>query len=792
MPRIHAIARLVRRLSKDAPCCKWLAIYATTNTSRNLCHLTIKVRFAPPPSYLNLQLTVNRIPLNDDKHEKAVRFQSRQALYDLQINNLRAAAVSPMRRVSGHDGARGSHGSPHTPQGTISHEVGLNGDIMAAAAGKSMTPLQRVPILANYEAWIKMATDNKINAANSWNFALIDYFHDMSLLKEGDSVNFQKASCTLDGCVKIYTSRVDSVATETGKLLSGLADGQSKRNASRADDSQGQEGEDGEDSENEDGTKKRTKKKATRSSEATLANGFSSLQLKKFELEFSVDPLFKKASADFDEGGAKGLLLNHLAIDAQGRIVFDSSDDVDKQNDQEEVGAEEGQETDLLNQESLDQSDIHADTETDTRPDIDLNSLRTKFFADLNILDSQDICPSLKNFDLGDPASALDIPFLKDAATAGENSPGTIEDGHDPIQFDNGAADDDDGNMGGFDVLVEVPFGQGGEVWAQEAALESQRRTHTNDYHGDEDGGGTEPNEVTTFDADSSQYGVGLIHGKGALQHDNILSYFDNTMAKNWAGPEHWKIRRVKDSDKQSTIAPKRKEKEAFEIDFSSPLDSMLADVIYTTATSTSTITLPKAQQKSKTRNLLPDDKHFNSRQLLSLFLKPKARLGSRRKLSRPSVPKPNATREIDEAYWATQDATANQDDNAEPGTRGDYDANFFQDDGALFPTGLPEDDDDDFADARDRFSPIPEGNIGEANPSIDGITNNNNTTTNAQSAAFGSQLVTQSNRLRPEYVQYARVAKKVDIRRLKDEIWKGMGYTDVSNLSIYLSIDQG
>lgn len=31
------------------------------------------------------------------------------------------------------------------------------------------------------------------------------------------------ASCTLDGCVKIYTSRVDSVATETTKLLGGLA-----------------------------------------------------------------------------------------------------------------------------------------------------------------------------------------------------------------------------------------------------------------------------------------------------------------------------------------------------------------------------------------------------------------------------------------------------------------------------------------------------------------------------------------------------------------------------------------
>lgn len=71
----------------------------------------------------------------------------------------------------------------------------------------------------------------KINATNTWNFALIDYFHDMSLLRniDGDgSINFQKASCTLDGCVKIWTSRVDSTATAVGKLMSGLAEEHSK------------------------------------------------------------------------------------------------------------------------------------------------------------------------------------------------------------------------------------------------------------------------------------------------------------------------------------------------------------------------------------------------------------------------------------------------------------------------------------------------------------------------------------------------------------------------------------
>lgn len=124
-----------------------------------------------------------------------------------------------------------------------------------------VTPMKRVPILANFEEWMKMATDNKINATNSWNFALIDYFHDMSLLREGDGVNFQKASCTLDGCIKIYTNRVDSVATETGKLLSGLADsGNKKKKGGERDDGADSEEDDGEEDDGEGGVKKRKKR----------------------------------------------------------------------------------------------------------------------------------------------------------------------------------------------------------------------------------------------------------------------------------------------------------------------------------------------------------------------------------------------------------------------------------------------------------------------------------------------------------------------------------------------------
>jgi condensin complex subunit 2 len=609
----------------------------------------------------------------------------------------------------------------------------------------------------------------KINAANSWNFALIDYFHDMSLLKEGDGVNFQKASCTLDGCVKIYTSRVDSVATETGKLLSGLADSGNKKSKGGDEDAQA-EGDEDEDGEGEDGVKKKTKKKATRSSEATLAPSFAQLQLKKMELEFSVDPLFKKASADFDEGGAKGLLLNHLQIDPYGRIAFDSSDDA--QAEPEELEGEA----------------VDATTTKEPQSEIDVASLGLRFFPDLELLHEQDICPSMKTFELGGGSDALDIPLLNSDDWRKDQSP--VKKEADTQNFDDDAPmmggfdDDDDGVVGGFDVIGmdEVGFGEGGEAWAREAAITTQPRPGNaeNNFRGEE-GDQALGDEVGSYEANSAQYGIALVKDKD-FDRENILSYFDQALQKNWAGPEHWRIRKIKDSAKPATTT-KRKEKEPFEIDFMAPFTQAVADMIYTPATSNSTISLPKAQWKSKTRNLLPDDKHFNSRQLLRLFLKPKARIGARRAVPQQQQSYgggaqshendlPEAA-EMDEAYWARQqhaNAAAADMVDEEQTPLGNYDANFFQDDGLALPGLGGDDDDDHFADAQETFAADGLSQPIDALPPIDG----------PQESGFGTQLVTQSRRIRPEYVQYARVAKKVDIRRLKEEMWKDM---DVKSL---------
>ncbi len=113
-----------------------------------------------------------------------------------------------------------------------------------------------------------------------------------------------------------------------------------------------------------------------------------------------------------------------------------------------------------------------------------------------------------------------------------------------------------------------------------------------------------------------------------------------------------------------------------------------------------------------------------------------------------------------------------------------DYDANFFQDDALPF-AGDDDDDVDEFADARDHFSPgIGGGDMGVTETV--GVTGafNGLTVTNPADLAFGTMLVTQNRRVRPEYVQYARVAKKVDVRKLKEEIWKGMDLEKLETVS--------
>lgn len=71
-------------------------------------------------------------------------------------------------------------------------------------------------------AWLKAAAENKITTKNTWRSTLIDHFKNIEEFRERHGINFLKASCALDGCAKVYSTRVDDVSENAMRLLEGF------------------------------------------------------------------------------------------------------------------------------------------------------------------------------------------------------------------------------------------------------------------------------------------------------------------------------------------------------------------------------------------------------------------------------------------------------------------------------------------------------------------------------------------------------------------------------------------
>ena len=135
---------------------------------------------------------------------------------------------------------------------------------------------------------------------------LIDHLG--SLIKEdsGDrdnrgGVNFQKASCTLDASVKIYSHRVDDTWSSSFRILENLS-----RNNQNGD-------EDGDDSNGPKAARVGSKSISNRLNlTATIEKNISTLNAETLDCEHTADPMFHKMSQAFDEGGAKGMLMANL------------------------------------------------------------------------------------------------------------------------------------------------------------------------------------------------------------------------------------------------------------------------------------------------------------------------------------------------------------------------------------------------------------------------------------------------------------------------------------------------
>lgn len=170
-----------------------------------------------------------------------------------------------------------------------------------------------------YSKIIQMSTENKINDKNSWSLDLIDHMSDLIKDETNDrgekGVNFQKASCTIEASVKIYTHRVDDTLNLSSKIIENL------RGNIAAEEKQDEDIENPKDS---------TTKPAKRThSIKTIEKNVENLNAEKIEKEHIADPLFHKMSKAFDEGGAKGMLMTNLRLLDTGSTLLFSCTDLD-------------------------------------------------------------------------------------------------------------------------------------------------------------------------------------------------------------------------------------------------------------------------------------------------------------------------------------------------------------------------------------------------------------------------------------------------------------------------------
>ncbi|TIB00128.1 hypothetical protein E3P96_02713 [Wallemia ichthyophaga] len=684
-------------------------------------------------------------PLNDSgSPDKSTSNGSRRQSLIRQRKSLLAAAATNRRQSISADGdddaaekrrRRKSHyldddSNKHSP----SHKSkGANVGSRVARHKLATTiapqPAGNAPALSmdvmttNFEEWMKMATDNKINAANTWNFALIDYFADMSLLRNDDSqnsINFQKASCTLDGCVKIWTSRVDSVATEAGKLINGLSAGGTNDREEASEDR--------DDSDAEEVTEKVSKKRRAPRTGSTLVNDFNSLKAKEFELELAIDPLFKKTSADFDEGGAGGLLMNHLGVDGVGRVIFDSSD-VAMVEDEDEYN------------------------ENEQDPRIDIAELQSKFLPSIQELDEKEICPSLSTFKFSLNPTEDDVtenPFERPVTPLEDRA--AAEDAED--DFNGGGADMADAPMDDFfeSAANEEPVEIDDDAWAVNPNVAANAGGVDDDGWNIPDSvaeGGNQQQQLPTLnDPFNPSAGGNMVMSSVPINSEGMFDYFDKNLTKGWAGPEHWGVRRSVNRDAAS--APKKEKSKEDKtipmIDFDEPTTSNSKTLFApptTKGAGSASIFMPKKNRDGD--NLLPDDIHFNSKQLLRLFLKPKVSLRMKSGKMVPAGKGNGDDAGADAAFWAG--APDGMEFDGEQPPAAPLDSQFFQE--------------DDLDMGEDLVS-------GEIDPG------NQSSHLNEDDALAETHLQ-QLNRVRPEFVNYSKRAKRVDVRALKDNIWNSL-----------------
>ncbi|WVZ70230.1 hypothetical protein U9M48_018910 [Paspalum notatum var. saurae] len=406
---------------------------------------------------------------------------------------------------------------------------------LAASIAPSKDPrhdlLNREQVMDLFHNCIKLASENKINQKNTWELGLIDHLSEIIQAgdEEDDETNFQKASCTLEAGVKIYSLRVDSVHSEAYKVLGGI------NRAGRGEEAGLEGGNNVEPTQDEGISKKDADRRISPAS--TLESSFEALNVKKF--------------------------------DAPDKCIFsgmqtEKADVIDLSFAKDEIDETVAQ-MPLCNDISPTMRDIVAQ------------------------FDEENQRPS-QGFSFGQ------MPVMGD-----QMDDGSEEDNNDSMLPDSGTW-----NFGG---CID----------------------HDDSY--DENCNSMASNS-TNYQEDFDEYTVEIPKGTIVDERlekiaDLLLLGMGPSKTNAWAGPEHWKYRKVKDLEAAPTSSgdseitnkmKKRRAKDEPDFDFTKALDNELPN-IFAAPKNPKSLLLPA--NRPICSNKLPEDCHYRPESLVKLFLLP-------------------------------------------------------------------------------------------------------------------------------------------------------------------------
>lgn len=458
--------------------------------------------------------------------------------------------------------------------------------------------------------------------------------------------------------------------------------------------------------------------------------------MNKLDSAFDIDPLFHKMSKTFDEGGAKGLLLVNLGTGGNGcNIVFDSG----LASDEEKSAEEE-------------------DTVESANKTVDISSLSTK-------LDSLLSGQSIHSLPLVPQLASLRAEY---AALEGD---GFVDHSNVPISRSRRFAPDPDEEKEAdrsihYDAMERSRVSMGRSLITDED--DGNVPPDTEQEYAPDDFGGFNDDDDDAFDAfiaaddDGKRYSSISFRGSmpmesqessattvlldavssGRVLWESEYGFFDSqalshVAANAWAGSAHWKPLAHLHKPKVSKIAKKPTEKKTTRskaakertfVDLTQKPD--LTDILRKPpkprsrrANDPLQFTSASIAKYTKNENLLPPDAAICPKVLSSLFLRPSAVL----KQALPSPTKSN-TKMVGFAMDQVETYGTDTWDDGSFGGGGDDDGPGFAMSGSV-----DEEQDDDFV-------------VEE----LEGV-----------------------RKVDKVSVGYATIAKKVDVKRLKRDLWE-------------------